>query len=1633
MRFRYVLFLAIFTVLFSAHNASAQKKLFDVIDPNVDVFNKTVDIFHPDTETITPVGTLSVGRAGAAAVRLASGRVLIAGGQNNRYTNAAEIYDPEDGEIKETGEMMTARYGMSAVLVPGGTVHFIGGFNSDYIQTVEQYEPLSEKFMTISSRMITAREFATATVLDNDQALIAGGFNGLFLSSAEVYYPVNRVFLRTLGEMTEARSGHSAARISGGSILIAGGCNSIVIGEAICNNFLASAEAFDVNSGLFTQTAGSMAVARKDHTATVLNDGRVLIVGGVNADGVLASAEIFDPETGRFTLLNGTMSTGRVNHTATLLPDGRALIAGGESNSGVILSSMEIYNPATETFSMVAEEMSDARTQHSAVVLHDGSVLFAAGLKAPKLVFDINYQVFGDNIAGNIYFTPDSATGFTAYTGSGEVVAFSPRTGEIFNRIVTGGRPIHITPISDERLAVVSALDNKIFIINTDTREHETTYVFNNAEFGFGSQLELSPLDGLTGYISSPGSGQVIKFDVTNGNELGRISGFRMPAQITITKNGETLLVVDAIASTVKGVNAANMTLKYTFAPQDRYYPAFFSIYNRAVLNDDETMAVIGSQDAVLDGYSTAFIFNPATGEWILAKDEEGNERGGIYFVGASPGWTMLMPDGKHWLMLSQTHVSLIPTVDPRTIEDWDSISADEDPTRVYNYSYSGFPMGSSNVVLTPDSRYAFFASATTDHVIQMDLKTGGVFGLYVIGEDPNISPDQPISVALTPDSSRLVVMSYATNELSLFVESYIYRQTRYISQQDHFTGISIVNVSDAPVDIKITAMTDYGLVHIIDEDIPNPVSVSLEPNAQKSIDISELMNFDNDRANSGYLVIDSTLPVIVGYTAVGQIQGSFFSAYIRSMENVPFFSGNEEASGDLVLPEITDSEDSTTTISVVNPWYSTLVFTSIHYGTDGTKHAEQGRSLTSSARSEISSSGIATTLSSSQVLVVGGFSDYRTESNAEVFNGNLDAYNAPVSTRAARQGHTAVLLPDGNVLVAGGRAGFDIQKTAEIYRPSYNAFITTPGSMNMERYRHTATRLLDGKALIVGGQNMNSITNTAEVFDFSNGSFRYTQNCAENTETEEVAVVCTQTGMEVPREAHTATRLANGKVLITGGLDGRAITASAEIFDPETETFSSAGSMTAARAFHTATLLNDGRVLLVGGYNGAHLASAEVYDPAKETFEPVSDMSEARSSHAATMLSDGSVLITGGRNGDTDVNNTGGLNTAEVFDPDFGQFSETANTMTARRSYHTAVNFKDDQDGVNDRVIISGGFGFLNSEDTAETFDGPYTLTVSDLYTPGTRMFTRAASSLSRARQGHVAILLDETTTSGHMRLVSDMGLLASVSHSYGKGYAPASINAIDMAKYKCAETADGEEEDDAAIMECAKKKIIYSPRFVLDEDNRTTILNVINANEEVADITIALYTDDGVMIGEPKTHRMEGYGQIKGALADVTGNPAIVEKSGWIKVSSTQDQVVGTVAFLSTANKHLGVFELSVNPGLERFIFPLVTENRDYATELSFLNSGTEDAEATLELWVTEKDSGETSMVSKTVSLPAGENRYGLLSDFFEIEEMNLEAGNVRVVSDRPIHAIGEIKAKSNRYVTSVPVVEYPKIDEN
>ncbi len=245
------------------------------------------------------------------------------------------------------------------------------------------------------------------------------------------------------------------------------------------------------------------------------------------------------------------------------------------------------------------------------------------------------------------------------------------------------------------------------------------------------------------------------------------------------------------------------------------------------------------------------------------------------------------------------------------------------------------------------------------------------------------------------------------------------------------------------------------------------------------------------------------------------------------------------------------------------------------------------------------------------------------------------------------RSGHTATLLPDGRVLIAGGmRRNQDFYKSAELYDPASGKFQPT-GEMSIGRVGQIAVLLPTGKVLVAGGWVGNGGTDSAELYDPATGKFTVIAK------------------MNSPRGRPSATLLAKGDVLIAGGeREDNESLASAEIFHVKTLSFQLTGSMHHPRISHIATLLNDGRVLIAGGYAGDVSATAELYDPKTGGFTETGRMSIARCKHTAGLLPDGRVLIAGGSD---NRGWKGNLASAEIYDPHTGKFTSTASLNDSR------------------------------------------------------------------------------------------------------------------------------------------------------------------------------------------------------------------------------------------------------------------------------------------------------------------------------------------------------------------------------
>jgi hypothetical protein len=305
------------------------------------------ELYDPSTATFSAAGTMTTPRSSHTATLLQNGTVLLAGGG----TNTAEIYDPVAGTFTTTnGTMSIARSGQTGTLLQDGTVLVAGGSGDT---TAEIFSPTTKTFTVTQmngaqTNMIAARRYHTATLLSttllsNGQVLLAGGEDSSSatvptLASAEIYDPMFGTFTST-GSLTNDRELHTAT-VVGGSVYAIGGRSGSSAGYV----FLNSAESF--SAGTFSVVSGTLNTARTTHTATLLQNGSVLISAGFGSGGALSSAELFSSTAQSFSL-TGSLATGRYFHSATLLNDGTVLVIGGldSSPTPLALASAELYFP----------------------------------------------------------------------------------------------------------------------------------------------------------------------------------------------------------------------------------------------------------------------------------------------------------------------------------------------------------------------------------------------------------------------------------------------------------------------------------------------------------------------------------------------------------------------------------------------------------------------------------------------------------------------------------------------------------------------------------------------------------------------------------------------------------------------------------------------------------------------------------------------------------------------------------------------------------------------------------------------------------------------------------------------------------------------------------------------------------------------------------------------------------------------------------------------------------------------------------------------------------------------------------------------------------------------------------------
>jgi len=338
-----------------------------------------------------------------------------------------------------------------------------------------------------------------------------------------------------------------------------------------------------------------------------------------------------------------------------------------------------------------------------------------------------------------------------------------------------------------------------------------------------------------------------------------------------------------------------------------------------------------------------------------------------------------------------------------------------------------------------------------------------------------------------------------------------------------------------------------------------------------------------------------------------------------------------------------------------------------------------------------------ATLLPNGKVLVAGGLdSSSNSLASAELYDPASGTWMETGNLAFARSQHTATLLPNGKVLVAGGLdSSSNSLASAELYDPASGIWTST-GSLEFARSQHTATLLLDGKVLVAGGKVDHSSEPEMETQPDCHPVCLVGTRKAELYDPE--TGTWARTGnLKIARSQHTATLLLDGNVLVAGGFVGGDFatpSSSAELYDPVIGAWTPTHTLE-ARAFHTATLLPDGEVLVAGGLNILALKTAELYDPASQTWTRTGNMKGTRRSHTAALLPNGQVFVVGGLDAGGTV-----LASARLYDPVGGRWTEAGNLAVARYQ-HTSTLL------TNGKVLVAGGLdSSSNALASAELYD---------------------------------------------------------------------------------------------------------------------------------------------------------------------------------------------------------------------------------------------------------------------------------------------------------------------------------------
>ena len=1054
-----------------------------------------------------------------------------------------------------------------------GAVLISGGFDNvgNALNTAELYHPLLG-FTSPTGNLTdpNGRANHASLVLPNGQVLLIGGSNNAAgtLATAELYDPASGTFSAT-GSMSHPRGLPATVLLADGRVLVSGGTYTNVATN--------TAEIYDPATGLWTPT-GNMNQARTRHTMTLLPNGKALVTGGRDQDfnfTSLASAEIFDPfanqGVGAFTAI-GNMNSPRFKHTATLLSTGKVLITGGFNGGPTSLSvaSAELFDPSTNAFTPTGS-MNIPRARHTSTLLPDGTVLEAGAINS-----------------------------FNGVVAAAPAELYSPASGTftLTGQMITGREFADATLIPPNGSVLVSGGDDGVNVL-------AATELYYNPVAQTPAVITTTSVP--NGFVSQPYV-QLLLEQNRSGPVVWSLASGTLPPGITLSSRGVLFGTPTATGSFTFTVQVTDgmSTATGSFTINVSLVPLAFT---------SNTMPAAGSGKA----YSQL-----------------------LPVVGGTLPYTATLASGSLPAGLALSANGLV-TGTPGSAGSF---------TFTVNVTDSSTPVQSATQTLT---------MAVDTLFITTTVLPDGIVGVPYNVAIGTVGGTLPLSFSLTTAAfpPGLVIQQPAANSHSGALVG-----TPTLA--GHYTFAESVVDSSAPGQTT----TQYYVMDVFPAGTAAvPATVTFQSQPQNSVG-GQILTGSPIRVH----VTDANNAPIVGASVAISFNGAplcptaVLSGTLTGITNI---------NGNAVFPDLSIDRGQNGYTLVASAGSASAV--SQPFTVNGFCPIANVPVLSGFL-------GAGTLLKTGKVLLAGGTDANGNDTNvAELFDPTTETFSLTGSMQLTRRTHTASLLPDGRVLIAGGHGSATPQSeppataTAEIYDPATGTFAFTAGPMNVARLGHTATLLTDGTVLIAGGQTPNRFLNTAELFDPGTGLF-----------------TLLSATLTTARTFHTATLLADGTVLLAGGrspggpLNQGVELASAEIYDPLAKSFTAvSATMNSPRGAFSSVLLPNGRVLLIGGENAivsagiTATASGELYNPGSHTFTATGSMSTPREFFTANVLANGQLLVVGGLTSITSTQAV--LSSAEVYDPLTGAFSPTG-ALGSARAEQSAVVLNDGS------VLVSQG-----------------------------------------------------------------------------------------------------------------------------------------------------------------------------------------------------------------------------------------------------------------------------------------------------------------------------------------------------